>query len=101
MVTAISFPTPSSSLFSRWHQLSWAPCLLVQPQARLPWLLVTDFWNLIPFTMQMVMVVITGHVVASARPTEKLTKKLARVPRSGRGAIVYIAVLSMTTSLLS
>jgi short-chain fatty acids transporter len=59
------------------------------------------FWNLIPFTMQMVMVVITGHVVASARPTEKLTKKLARVPRSGRGAIVYIAVLSMTTSLLS
>jgi len=28
------------------------------------------FWNLIPFTMQMVMVVITGHVVASARATE-------------------------------
>ena len=59
------------------------------------------FWNLIPFTMQMVMVVITGHVVASARPTQKLIKKLARVPRSGRGAIVYIAVVSMTTSLLS
>ena len=59
------------------------------------------FWNLIPFTMQMVMVVITGHVVASARPTDRLIKKLAGLPRSGRGAVVYVAIVSMTASLLS
>ena len=58
-------------------------------------------WSLMPFTMQMVFVVILGHVVARAPPTVRLISAMARVPRTGRGAIVYVAVVSMMASLLS
>jgi short-chain fatty acids transporter len=58
-------------------------------------------WSLMPFTMQMVFVVILGHVVARAPPTARLISAMARVPRTGRGAIVYVAVVSMMASLLS
>jgi short-chain fatty acids transporter len=58
-------------------------------------------WSLMPFTMQMAFVVILGHVVARAAPTARLIGAMARVPRTGRGAIVYVAVVSMVASLLS
>ncbi|WP_147653225.1 short-chain fatty acid transporter [Vulcaniibacterium gelatinicum] len=59
------------------------------------------FWSLIPFTMQMVFVVIGGYVVATAPVVARLIERLARVPRSGRGAVAFVATLSMLTSLLS
>ncbi|MBF6025027.1 short-chain fatty acid transporter [Lysobacter niastensis] len=59
------------------------------------------FWSLIPFTMQMVFVVIGGYVVATAPVVARLIEALARVPRSGRGAICFVALVSMLSSLLS
>jgi short-chain fatty acids transporter len=59
------------------------------------------FWGLVPFTMQMVMVVIGGYVVASAPLVYRLIVRLAGIPKSPRGAIVLIALVSMLTSLLS
>jgi len=59
------------------------------------------FWSLIPFTMQMAFVVIGGYAVATAPIVARLIDQLARVPRSGRGAIVYVALVSMLASLLS
>ncbi|WP_460760207.1 short-chain fatty acid transporter [Lysobacter fragariae] len=59
------------------------------------------FWSLIPFTMQMVFVVIGGYVVATAPVVARLIERLARVPTTGRGAIAFVAVVSMSTSLLS
>src|SRR5690349_15190222 len=59
------------------------------------------FWSLIPFTMQMVFVVIGGYVVASAPIVARLIDALARVPKSGRGAVCYVALVSMLASLLS
>ncbi|MFB9068336.1 short-chain fatty acid transporter [Pseudofulvimonas gallinarii] len=59
------------------------------------------FWSLIPFTMQMAFVVIGGYVVATAPVVSRLIVRLAKLPRSGRGAIVFVATLSMLTSLLS
>jgi short-chain fatty acids transporter len=59
------------------------------------------YWSLIPFTMQMAFVVIGGYVVATAPVVARLIDALARVPRSGRGAICYVGLLSMLTSLLS
>ena len=59
------------------------------------------FWSLIPFTMQMTFVVIGGYVVATAPPVARLIDALARVPRSGRGAVAYVAVVSMLASLLN
>ena len=59
------------------------------------------FWSLIPFTMQMVFVVIGGYVVASSPPVARLIDALAGVPKGGRGAVAYVAVISMLASLLN
>ncbi|UZW60537.1 short-chain fatty acid transporter [Lysobacter enzymogenes] len=59
------------------------------------------YWSLIPFTMQMAFVVIGGYVVATAPAVARLIDALARFPRSGRGAVCYVALVSMLTSLLS
>lgn len=59
------------------------------------------FWTLIPFTMQMTFVVIGGYVVASSRPAARLIDWLAGVPRSGRGAVCWVALVSMLASLLN
>ncbi|MBC5765393.1 short-chain fatty acid transporter [Ramlibacter albus] len=60
----------------------------------------TGFWSLIPFTMQMVMVAITGYVVASSPPVTRLVRRAAQVPRDGRGAVAYVALVSVIASLL-
>ena len=59
------------------------------------------FWSLIPFTMQMAFVVIGGYVVASAPAVARLIEGLGRLPRSGRGAVCFVALVSMLASLLS
>ena len=59
------------------------------------------FWSLIPFTMQMVFVVVGGYVVASAPPVARLIERLASLPRSGPGAIAFVALVSMLASLLN
>lgn len=58
------------------------------------------FWSLIPFTMQMSFIIIGGYVVASSPPAARLIDKLAAVPRSGRGAVCWVAAISMLFSLL-
>src|SRR5947209_8456404 len=59
------------------------------------------FWSLITFTMQMAMVIIGGYVVAVSPPAARLIDALAAVPRNGRGAVGFVAAVSMLTSLLS
>jgi short-chain fatty acids transporter len=59
------------------------------------------FWSLIPFTMQMAFVVIGGYVVATAPVVARFIDLLARVPKTGRGAICYVGLVSMLASLLS
>jgi short-chain fatty acids transporter len=58
------------------------------------------FWSLIPFTMQMSMVAITGYVIASSPPMARLVRLAARLPSTGRGAVAYIAFISVVSSLL-
>jgi len=58
------------------------------------------FWSLIPFTMQMCFILIGGYVVAASPPLARTIEALARVPRSGRGAVCLVALLGMLLSLL-
>lgn len=58
------------------------------------------FWGLIPFTMQMCMVIIGGYVTADSPPVSRLTGALARWPTNGRSAVAMVAVLSILLSLL-
>ncbi|MDF3309108.1 short-chain fatty acid transporter [Rhodococcus sp. T2V] len=61
----------------------------------------TGFWDLIPFTMQMAMVVVTGYIVASSPPAERLITRLAAIPRTARGGVTFIAVISLVTSMVN
>ncbi len=58
------------------------------------------FWSLIPFTMQMCFIIIGGYVVAASPPVARAIEALARLPRSGRGAVCLVALLGMLVSLL-
>jgi len=58
------------------------------------------FWSLIPFTMQMTFIIIGGYVVASSPPVERLIDRLASVPRSGRSAVCWVALISVLVSLI-
>jgi short-chain fatty acids transporter len=53
------------------------------------------FWVLIPFAMQMVLVVVSGFLVASAPPVDRLMARLAAQAESPRGAVVQMAAVSM------
>ena len=59
------------------------------------------FWGLVPFTMQMALVIVGGFVVAGSPPLARLIDRLARVPRTPRGAVAFVAFFAMVASLLS
>ncbi|HET7437625.1 MAG TPA: TIGR00366 family protein [Thermoanaerobaculia bacterium] len=59
------------------------------------------FWSLVNFTMQMAMVIIGGFVVASSPPIARLTTRLAAIPKTGRGAVAFVAAFAMLSSLIS
>ncbi|HEY6642117.1 short-chain fatty acid transporter [Povalibacter sp.] len=58
------------------------------------------FWSLIPFTMQMSFIIIGGYVVATSPPIERLIDRLASLPKTGRGAVCWVALVSMLLSLI-
>jgi short-chain fatty acids transporter len=60
-----------------------------------------NFWTLVPFTMQMVMIIIGGYVVASTPIVYRVIRVLAGIPKTPRGAVALVALLSMLTSLIS
>lgn len=59
------------------------------------------YWSLIPFTMQMAIVTISGYVVASSPPAGKVINWLARLPKTERGAVAYVAFFTILASLLN
>jgi short-chain fatty acids transporter len=60
-----------------------------------------SFWILAPFTMQMAMVIVGGYVVASSPPIARLIQKLATIPKTGKGAVAFVAAFAMLSSLIS
>ena len=60
-----------------------------------------NFWTLVPFTMQMVMIIVGGYVVASTPIVYRAIGGLAGIPKSPRAAIAMVALFSMLTSLIS
>jgi short-chain fatty acids transporter len=60
----------------------------------------SGFWSLIPFTMQMTFIIIGGYVVADSPPVDELVRRFAALPKSGRGAVAWVALFGMLTALL-
>ncbi len=56
------------------------------------------FWDLIPFTLQMSLVIITGHVLATSRPIGRLIHTVAGWPSTPKGAVALVAFFSMASS---
>lgn len=54
------------------------------------------FWNFIPFTLQMAMVILTGYVVADAPPVRRALGRLAAWPSTPRSAVAFMAMVSMS-----
>lgn len=52
------------------------------------------FWGLMEFTVQMAMVLLTGHVMAKSRPFKTLLSKLAAIPNSSGQAIILVSVVA-------
>jgi len=59
------------------------------------------FWDLIPFTMQMALVIITGHVLATSRPMGRLIRAVASWPTTPRSAVALVAFFAMASSWLN
>ena len=56
------------------------------------------FWDLIPFTLQMSLIIITGHVLATSRADGKAIRAIAGWPRTPRGAVALVTFFALATS---
>jgi short-chain fatty acids transporter len=59
------------------------------------------FWDLIPFTLQMSLVIITGHVLATSTPMGRAIRLLAGVPSTPRRAVAMVTFFALATSWLN
>lgn len=59
------------------------------------------FWNLLQFAMQMVIILVTGNVVAYHPSVRGAIQRLVRIPSNGRQAAVLVGVGSMVVGWIS
>ena len=59
------------------------------------------FWDLIPFTLQMSLVIITGHVLATSPPIGALIRTIASWPRTPRGAVALVTFFALASSWIN
>ena len=59
------------------------------------------FWELIPFTMQMALIIITGHVLATSPPMGRLIRTVASWPRSPRSAVAVVALFALASAWIN
>lgn len=59
------------------------------------------FWDLVVFTMQMTMIIVTGYALATAPPVYRVICRIAAIPTNGRNAAAFVAFFAMLSSLLS
>jgi short-chain fatty acids transporter len=56
------------------------------------------FWELIPFTLQMALIIITGHVLATSPPMGRLIRTIASWPRTPRAAVALVTFFTLVAS---
>ncbi|WP_442600425.1 short-chain fatty acid transporter [Neobacillus sp. D3-1R] len=61
----------------------------------------TGFWGLLTFSMQMVLVLVTGHVLASSAIFKKGLGALASLSKTPGQAIIYVTVVSVIASWIN
>ncbi len=102
-----------SDWFERWFPDAFALALLAvalvfgatlavgsSPMQSAQWF-GAGFWDLVAFTMQMSMIILTGYAVATAPPVYAVVTRMASIPKTGPGATAFVALFSMLASLVS
>ena len=56
------------------------------------------FWELIPFTLQMSLVIITGHVLATSQPMGRVIRAVAAWPQTPKGAVALVTLFALASS---
>ena len=56
------------------------------------------FWDLIPFTLQMSLIIITGHVLATSAPMGHAIRRIASWPSTPRGAVALVTFFALASS---
>jgi short-chain fatty acids transporter len=56
------------------------------------------FWDLIPFTLQMALIIMTGHVLASSAPMQRVIRSIASWPRTPKSAVALVTFFALVTS---
>lgn len=59
------------------------------------------FWGLLEFSMQMVLVLVTGHVLASSPVFKSLLGNIAKLAKSPGAAIILVSVVSIMASWIN
>ena len=58
-------------------------------------------WSLLAFSMQMVLVLVTGHVLALSPPFKKLLDHLSNIPKTPAQGIALVSIISYTACILN
>ncbi|MCM3567083.1 short-chain fatty acid transporter [Neobacillus mesonae] len=61
----------------------------------------TGFWSLLTFSMQMVLVLVTGHVLASSKPFKKGLGSLAGLSKTPGHAIISVTLVSLIATWIN
>ncbi|MEE3214682.1 MAG: short-chain fatty acid transporter [Pseudomonadota bacterium] len=59
------------------------------------------FWNLLSFSMQMLLVLVTGFMLASSPPVKRLLASLARIANTAGAAILLVTLVSLAASWIN
>ncbi|MEQ6916489.1 short-chain fatty acid transporter [Halomonas aquatica] len=59
------------------------------------------FWNLLTFSMQMLLVLVTGFMLASSPPVSRLLQKLAGLANNAGAAILLVTLVSLAASWIN
>ena len=57
-------------------------------------------WTNLTFAMQMCLILVTGHALATSPPVRGLLDRLSRLPRTAAGAVALVALLTCVASLI-
>ena len=77
--------------------------MLSTGQACRPWRSTgaTGFWNLLAFTMQMSLILVTGHALARAPAINRLLDRMARIPQSPARPIILVTLVALAGSWIN
>jgi short-chain fatty acids transporter len=59
------------------------------------------FWDLIAFTLQMALVIITGHVIATSPPVGRAIQMAAGWPKNARSAVAMVTAFALASSWIN